>query len=88
MNYEEWLLKSAELNKIVDEMGKHWNMQYKSGDFSCGFIPYSITSSQKYRECKANFDKAFKALRDFNGLKCYKEYQKRKHKEKRAVTKI
>lgn len=63
MNYEEALIKKEQLNNKVDECSLVLN-SFESSTY--GLISEEIRKSEEYRFAKANYDRAFSELRDFN----------------------
>jgi cation transport regulator ChaB len=84
LSYEEWLKKSEEFNKCVDQASDALNL-YCTDDKkgAMGLIKDEFKFSEDYKSLKNAYNVAFSALRWFNSLKEYKKYQKRRVKEYR-----
>ena len=75
--YSLWLKKREEIQSAVDIADAE--LKKITGDNKGGLTPDSIKATDEYRTAKGNFDRVFKALRDFNG-RSPKEFMRRASK--------
>lgn len=76
-DFSEWLSARNKIQDVVN--ASEVELRKITSDNNGGLTPDSIKSSDEYKKAKSAYDKAFSALRDFNG-KSSKEFMRRASK--------
>lgn len=79
--YEDWNAESKKLNAEVDKADVEINKA--AGKTNGGLVSDEVRQSKEYKTASSNYNKAFKALQNFNKLSP-KAFMKRQAKEYRA----
>lgn len=81
MSYEDWVLKYAELDKLVNDADK--KLKDAAGKHPGGLVPDEVSSSKEFKDASNMFNKTNSAFKAF--IKASdKKYMKRQSQEYRA----
>lgn len=86
MNFEEAKAFQQKLSEILEAATKTMKKEFDQYKGAMGLIPDHIRETPRYQEVKKEFDRAFAALRNFNGW-MNKQFKKEIKKDQRELVK-